>query len=183
MRTTIGIILFPLVCLLLSFAVLISDPFTILLLDNSEAVEPTKQLMAHYFGEAEMPDVFDEDEQSHLIDVKKAIWNSFIALLFLTAALIACMTGEWKKIIRYGTYLLFAIILLSIVIPFDTLFFKFHEVVFPQGNWMFSADSTLKMFYPDGYFVKYGIAIAIHAIFAAMTVWHIGHLKIVSRRG
>jgi len=170
----IGILLFPFFCLFLSLFVLITDPaFTYLLLEK-EAVQPTKQLFKYFAGRAEIPEIFDDTEKAHFGDVKKIIWGSFALLIILT--LICCK--EWEKIAKKGTLLLLALILLAVMMPFDTLFTIFHQVLFPQGNWMFPADSTIITFYPMSFFITYAIAIAIHAVITAGIL-----LEIVSRKG
>ena len=83
-------------------------------------------------------------------------------------------------IIKKGTILLGTIFVLAIIIPFNKLFTMFHYVVFPQGNWMFAAKSTLISFYPNTFFATYALMIAIHAFITAATLYYI---EIVIRRG
>jgi uncharacterized membrane protein len=181
MKTKIAIILFPLFCLLFSFAVLITDPgFTYNLLDNPESVQPTQQLMDYFAGRAEMPQVFNTQEQSHLNDVRTDIYVAFALLIIVTLALLKLMKQNRPAIIKKGTILLGAISILAITIPFDKLFTMFHYVVFPQGNWMFAAKSTLISFYPNSFFAMFGLGIAIHAFITAAMLYYI---EIVIRRG
>ncbi len=51
------------------------------------------------------------------------------------------------------------------VVAFDPLFLLFHEVFFPQGNFLFPADSNLLVVYPDEYW--YGVTLRIGFSFAA----------------
>ena len=177
----IVIILFPFFCLLLSFFVLITDSsFTYLLLDNPESIQPTKQLLQYFIGQAEIPEVFDQVEKSHLADVKQIIQYSFILLAIFTLILAICMKNNWRQIIRRGTLLLFALVFFAAIIPFDRLFTWFHQILFPQGNWMFPATSTIITFYPLKFFVGYSIAIALHSVVIAATL---NFFEIVSRRG
>lgn len=178
MRTTIGIILFPLMCLLLSFFVLLTDPaFTYLLLDNPDAVQPTKQLMQYFWHKADVPNIFSADEKAHLADVRQLISYASYLLEILVIIVSYCMINNWRKVIRWGGGLLAALLLLAAAIPFDALFTHFHKLFFPQGNWMFAADSMLIQLYPETFFANYGIAIGIHALLAAFV------FIIVSRRG
>jgi integral membrane protein (TIGR01906 family) len=158
--------------------VLLSDPaFTYLLLDNQNAVQPTRQLLQYFNGKAEIPDVFSADEQAHLADVKQLLVYAYYMAVFLTAAAMFCMLDNWRKVIKWGGALLALLLLLAFLIPFDTFFTTFHKIFFPQGNWMFAADSTLIIFYPAEFFMQFGIAIAINALVAAFA------FIIVSRRG
>jgi integral membrane protein (TIGR01906 family) len=178
MRTFIGIILFPFLCLFLSLFVLLSDPaFTYLLLDNPNAVQITRQLLQYFEHNAEMPAIFAADEQSHLADVKHLLSYAYYILELLTVIVMFCMLDNWRKVIRLGSALLALLLLFAFLIPFDTFFTNFHKIFFPQGNWMFSADSTLITFYPTAFFMQFGISIAINALVAAFA------FIIVSRKG
>ncbi len=178
MKTILAIIIFPIFCLLLSFYVLTTDPvFTYLLLENSESIEPTKQVFSHFDGKTELPDVFNEGEKSHLIDVRRRIHYAYYLLDFLTIILVYCMIGNSQKVIKTGTILLLIILLMASIIPFEKIFTMFHQIAFPQGNWMFPAGSKLINFYPTAFFANYSIAIALYSIVVA------GAVIIVSRKG
>jgi len=178
MRIAIGIVLFPFLCLFISMFVLLSDPaFTYLLLDNPDAVQPTKQLLQYFKYHSEMPSLFAADEKAHLADVRNLLTYAYYVLEFLAITVTFCMLANWRKVIKWGSALLVLILLFAFLIPFDTFFTYFHKILFPQGNWMFSADSTLITFYPTVFFIRFGIAIAINALIAAFA------FIIVSRRG
>jgi len=171
MRTTLAIVTFPPLCLLLSFFVLLSDPaFTYLLLDE-DAHEPTRALLDYFSVSGAMPGVFDENEASHLADVKSVIIMGFVALFFLVFAHTRLTTFDnWRAITRWGTLLLACLLIISALIPFDVLFTWFHVVFFPQGNWMFPAQSTLIQYYPAPFFATYAFAIGIHSLLVAFVL-------------
>ena len=172
----IGTIFFPLLCLLLSFFILLSDShFTYSLLEKNESIQPTKELMNYFIGKGQMPEVFNAEEQSHLQDVKQIIRFTFIALLM--TILLLLYSGYNAKA---GTIILLCILAAAVIIPFDALFTKFHQIFFPQGNWTFAVDSTLITFYPQNFFSTYALSTAIFAVFIALILIH---FKIVSRRG
>ena len=180
MKILIGTIAFPLFCLLLSFNVLVNDPaFTYHLLKNLEAVKPTQQLFQYFESKAGMPEIFNSEEQSHLTDVKHVINYAYYLLEFFAIVLAFCMIDEWKKIVKYGTLLLLALLLIAYFIPFDTFFIYFHKILFSQGNWTFPADSTIIQFYPETFFVSYAIAIVLNSLVAAASFFPL----IVSSRG
>lgn len=180
-KTTIGIILFPFLCLFISFFVLLSDPaFTYLLLDNPEAIQPTKQLIEYFFHKAEIPSIFATDEKSHLEDVRQLISYAYYLFGILIIVVVYCMLDNWRKIIRWGTGLLAALLLLVALIPFDTFFTTFHNILFPQGNWQFAADSTLMQFYPQIFFANYCIAIAMHALIVCLILLYITGQNVTS---
>jgi uncharacterized membrane protein len=57
-------------------------------------------------------------------------------------------------------------------VAFDPLFLAFHEVFFPQGNFLFGPDSNLIAMYPDAYWygVTLRVGIAFVAVMAAIAV-------------
>jgi len=175
----LGIIIFPIFCLLFSFFILITDPkFTYLLLENPEALEPTEQLFKYFAGTAEIPDIFDQEEKAHLEDVAMVIRGAFILLILVVLGLLAAK--QYRQSIRQGTLLLLIILALILLVPFDSLFTGFHQIVFPQGGWTFAPESTLIRFYPMKLFATCTLAIALHAILTAGVL--LG-FEIVSRRG
>ena len=58
-----------------------------------------------------------------------------------------------------------AVIGVAAAVAFDPLFLLFHEAFFPQGNFLFPADSNLLAVYPDPYW--YGVTLRIAVTFAA----------------
>lgn len=172
-------LLFPLFCILASFFVLLTDPtFTYILLDNKEAVQPTQQLIQTFAGINTIPENFNTEEKSHLEDVTLLIRIAFFLLAVIS--IILFRNKQWMKITSKGTIILLIILALATIIPFDSLFTTFHQILFPQGNWTFPVDSTIISFYPKEFFQNYSIAIAIHAIVIALTLTY---LQIVSRKG
>ena len=181
MKEKIGIIIFPIFCLLFSLLILRTDPnFTFLLLKNPDALQPTKQLLSYFDNNAEMPSIFTMQEKAHLIDVGKLLNSAYYVLGVLAAILIYCAGNNWKPIIQKGTILLMILLAVMFFVQFDTFFTQFHQIFFPQGNWQFPPDSTLIQFYPASFFMNYGIAIAIHALITAI---FLNYSEIVSRKG
>lgn len=160
----LGTIIFPLFCLLLSFLILLTDShFTYSLLEKNESIQPTKELMNYFIGKGQMPEVFNTEEKSHLQDVKELIRYAVITFLLTIIALIYCGFNP-----KAGTILLIILLAASIIMPFDTLFTKFHQIFFPQGNWTFPPESTLIQFYPASFFATYGLSIGIFALFISL---------------
>ena len=93
-------------------------------------------------------------EKSHLADVKD-IMNDlpivFIVLLLLFFSLLQ-RTKEKRKILLYGGLATVAIPVVLAIIPFDSVFTAFHQLFFPQGNWMFAQSSLLIQIYPSQFF-------------------------------
>jgi Protein of unknown function (DUF1461) len=71
-----------------------------------------------------------------------------------------------------------AIVAVAAAVAFDPLFLLFHEIFFPQGNFLFPPDSNLLAMYPDPYWygvtlrvgLTFVLAMAIIAIASAATL-------------
>ena len=61
---------------------------------------------------------------------------------------------EWLKYGGIITVLLTGIIFILTLFFFNTIFTLFHLLFFPQGNWVFSADSLLIQTFPEAFFVR-----------------------------
>jgi uncharacterized membrane protein len=59
-----------------------------------------------------------------------------------------------------------AIVAAGAAVAFDPLFLLFHEVFFPQGNFLFGPDSNLLVLYPEPYW--YGVTLRIGLAFVAL---------------
>lgn len=113
------------------------------------------------------------EEYYHLKDVKKVMKTTdylfFISLLFCTLILTYYKNKQedLKKLLRFGgiTSLTAAgLIFIFLVISFNFTFTLFHNLFFPQGNWVFPIDSMIIQTFPISFFVAISIKIFILAI-------------------
>lgn len=126
------------------------------------AIMGSRQLSGYFQGKAGLPDDFDEKEAKHLEDVRKVLQLLQIALLILIVVLAGLLSmAETKKLLLYGGMITLALVILSSAIPFHLLFTAMHHALFPQGNWMFEADSTLIQYYPQELFMSYAYTIGM----------------------
>ena len=110
---------------------------------------------------------FTPDVVSHLDDVKGVITVAKVLVLALTLViLLSCIAlrsmrllsaFSWSLVIG-GLVTLVLVIGLAVfgISNFDVLFIAMHEVLFPQGNWTFSASSLLICTYPEGFWMAMG---------------------------
>jgi len=71
-----------------------------------------------------------------------------------------------------------AVLGIAAAVAFDSLFLAFHELFFPQGNFLFPPDSNLIAMYPDQYWYEttirigaaFVVAMAVIAIASAATL-------------
>jgi uncharacterized membrane protein len=73
-----------------------------------------------------------------------------------------------------------AVIGVAAAVAFDPLFLLFHEVFFPQGNFLFAPDSNLIRLYPEWYWQ--GITAGVGASFIAVSLLVAGAAHIALRR-
>jgi integral membrane protein (TIGR01906 family) len=140
---------------------------------------------AYVTGDADRPpvsfgaDVFTAAEYAHMADVR----NVFVgarAIAIVAAAVAALLVVRVARRGRraaislardaaIGACIGTAIIAVAAAVAFDPLFLLFHEIFFPQGNFLFPANSNLLAMYPDPYW--YGVTLRVALTFvAAMAV-------------
>ena len=105
--------------------------------------------------------VFTENELSHMKDVKQLIHKVLIfyyVLLILDLLIIYIilkndLTNAVPVLLFSGLIiLLFSISLYFVRNLFPVFFIKFHEIFFPQGNWIFPESSKLVTLFPESFF-------------------------------
>ena len=130
-----------------------------------DSTSETEQLFEYFNHNAEVPEVFDEKEASHLRDVKHVIWGLRIALaILLLTLLLALKFIDISKTFKLGAVICIVIAGLAALAPFDKIFLWMHKLLF-SGNWTFPTTSTLIQYYPAAFFNAYytiaGIIIAV----------------------
>ena len=138
---------------------------------------------AYVTGDAARPPVsfgaasFTTSEYAHMADVR----NVFVGarIVAVVAAVIAglLLALAWRRSPRAALLLVrdgsvaastgIAVVAVLAAVVFDQLFLLFHQVFFPQGNFLFGADSNLIAMYPDQYW--YGVTLRIAVVFVAAT--------------
>ena len=125
---------------------------------------------------------FTPAEFSHMADVR----NVFIAvqvaaivagLVAAGLAVVAGRRGALARLVRAAALVALAtvaVVGILAAVAFDAAFLLFHQVFFPQGNFLFAPDSNLLAIYPESYF--YGVSLRIGAAFVALA----GVLAVVS---
>jgi len=102
-----------------------------------------------------------QNEQSHMADVRTLVYTSVV--LFLLTLWTSRNFGV-HRFSGYGLLLVLAFLTGIALKGFSGFWEKFHQVLFPQGNWTFPADSMLIQLYPENYFF------AASLIFAAILI-------------
>lgn len=158
------VILTPIVILLFLFGLFVFDvDFYEKKLDES-SIPVTINLLDYFQDKAELNEgIFSDDEVSHLGDVKVLINNvlKFLSILVLVSLFLLLYLRDYKKYLLYSGILTVAVPFSLYLIPFNSLFTFFHQIFFPQGNWIFPAGSSLVNLYTSSFFYS----------FAFTTVW------------
>lgn len=117
-------------------------------------------------------------ERAHMADVKALFdWASIIFLVALGALLGVAGTFAaqrmWshldellgRAMIIGGWTILGTVAFLGAAasLSFGNFWLLFHAILFPQGNWMFAADSTLITLYPAEFFVRFVTQVLLRA--------------------
>ncbi|MEK6950879.1 MAG: DUF1461 domain-containing protein [Nanoarchaeota archaeon] len=174
-------LLFPFFLLLLSYQLtLIFYPLTPAQEQTINFLQGKEELKANYTA-AELSHLQDVQQIMKWVDV--AFTALFLMVIFLAVMVLATNSktvrsktinskeissqAEWKKLVRWGglvTVALVLVILLFLLLSFNTTFTLFHRLFFPQGNWLFPVESLLIQTFPLEFFVKIATMIFLLAL-------------------
>jgi len=134
-------------------------------------------------------DFFNENERSHLQDVKELINKVIVIFYFLVFSEILLVfllyhlaKKRFKKHIKFVLLYSGSIILITSIIfylfsnNFNNLFIIFHEIFFPQGNWLFPANSNLINLFPQTFFYSFFYKLMLNSFITSMIIFTIGLL-------
>lgn len=121
--------------------------------------------------------VYTARELGHFMDAKVTlsaalnVWK--VALLLLALIGLWAWRGRWENQYRLGlsrggwlTVGLIGMIILLVIVSFDQLFVTFHEIFFPQGNWMFNFSDTFIRLFPERFWRDIFIYIGVFSALA-----------------
>lgn len=123
-----------------------------------------------------------EDEIDHLMDVRVVIPEVRIILLAFVLAMVGLVRlsreSEHVSLVRRQvarggllTLALVALVGIGIATGWERTFVLFHEILFPQGNWAFPADSLLIQIFPNQFWFEAAAAlVALTTVEAAALV-------------
>jgi hypothetical protein len=132
--------------------------------------------------------LFTSDERSHMADVRAVFRGAEYAAALALFVLVfrverARRRGDALRLLRAGALIaagIVAVIAVAAAVAFDPLFLLFHEVFFPQGNFLFAPDSNLIRLYPEWYWQ--GITAGVGLSFIAVALLAAGAAHIALRR-
>mgnify|MGYP000881359506 FL=1 len=128
--------------------------YSIRYLTNSEPIDYLGNLQT-FQGQK----IFTESELSHMLDVKEVVQGALIAWYILIGLSVAILgwfliMGQWSSMRHafqaggWVTLSLIGALLIFLLVSFDTLFTRFHQLFFADGTWLFDESSTLIRLFP-----------------------------------
>jgi Protein of unknown function (DUF1461) len=124
--------------------------------------------------------LFTPDEYAHMADVRAVFRGAEYAAALALFVLIfrvqrARHRGDALRLVRAGALVatgIVAVIGIAAALAFDPLFLLFHEVFFPQGNFLFAPDSNLIRLYPEWYWqgITAGVGLSFIAV-SLLAAW------------
>ena len=160
-----------------------------------------------YFGSKEdmiQVNYFEQDEKSHLRDVKELLSRAkLLTMIFLALAIIMMimmylfmrtaghdsieLSLSLLRIVQYASLAAIAlwIIIFLAYIPvssegFDGAFIRMHEQLFPQGNWQFPQESLLIRAYPQVFFHSLGLTIVRYSLLIITIIFILSTIGIMA---
>jgi integral membrane protein (TIGR01906 family) len=124
-----------------------------------------------------------DDERSHMRDVGnlvRSLWV-LVGLAILAAALALRALRQDRRLI--GRLLIAAgglvgavslIVVAFFATAFDQAFLAFHELFFPQGNFLFGPDSNLLRLFPEGFWFEASLVAGSTIVLAGLVISVVG---------
>ncbi len=157
--------------------------------NNLELKNYQAEIIGYLSNKNKLPQEMTDLEFSHMTDVKGVIdytnlFTLFSLLLILLFYFILKIRNKLKlfyqslKIASLSVLFLTIFLLISVVFNFDYLFIIFHEIFFPQGNWLFPASSQMIQAFPELLFQKLAFySFGISAMLALLIIIYLSFKK------
>ncbi len=115
-----------------------------------------------------------DDEVSHMSDVRDIV--IYITALGIISAVTLAFLRPRKRIEKvvmlasplYLHSLTGSVVAISLAIGFSKVFKAFHQIFFPQGNYLFSPSSLLIRTYPESFFAVQGMVVFL--VFTCLSI-------------
>ena len=124
--------------------------------------------------------LFTVDESQHMADVRRVFIGAEVAAVCGLAALVAIVAVVARRgsravaaLARDASLIAAAAVAtlgIAAAFAFDSLFLAFHELFFPQGNFLFPPGSNLIAMYPDQYWYQTTIRIGLTFVMAMVVI-------------
>jgi integral membrane protein (TIGR01906 family) len=127
---------------------------------------------------------FTDDERRHMSDVRSVFITAQVVAMACVLAMLGLSLRHVRRtralrLVRAGALaaaLGATLVGAAFAIAFDAAFLLFHEILFPQGNFLFPTGSNLLVIYPERYWYGVTIRIAVTFLATAVVVAGLAHL-------
>ncbi len=134
-------------------------------------------------------ELFTPDEYAHMADVRTVFITAQACAVVAMAILVwlawrARREGRLARLARAGALTALVGVGATGVLAataFDAAFLLFHRIFFPQGNFLFSADSSLLAIYPASYFYAVTLRIGLSFVALAGLCAVVSHVALLRR--
>ncbi len=117
------------------------------------ALTPEQQEAKQFLDGVTQQAPFAGFERAHMQDVRTVLdWARILSAILIVAALFALGSATRTSTVFAGTALILLPVLLAFI-PWEQFFEGFHQLFFPQGNWVFPYDSQIIQTYPPKLFL------------------------------
>jgi integral membrane protein (TIGR01906 family) len=144
-----------------------------IVLGVSNLTENQQETMDFLENKQELNLNYTSSAVSHLEDVK-GVMNFIDYLFYLSLIIVTLIITYYKKnkeqlmkLFKYGgitTLVSIGFILLFALFAFNYVFTLFHQIFFPQGNWIFPTNSLLIQTFPIEFFIGISFKIFLLSI-------------------
>ncbi len=165
---SLGIILFPIVIILLSTDIVVTNEYVYKKLfqeydvyatinASEETIDAQATSILKYLKDEEplQSMLLNEKENAHMADVKKLFMRGYQLLVISSLLLVSCLliSKERRKMMIYGAIGTLMLLVAITAVDFSTLFYKFHLLFFNNDLWLLdpATDSLIKI-YPQEIF-------------------------------
>ncbi len=156
------------------------------MISEKDCVDLSMNVLNYLKGQGELDSRYSSSEQSHFRDVKHvldfakalALGLSFFVLMYLTLFFVLDKSEIYRLLRLSGIMIIsfFSLLLITIAISFNGVFYLFHALLFPQGNWMFLFNSVIIIVFSEGFFVKAAIASFLFSLGTGIILLGVGLL-------
>ena len=127
-------------------------------------------LLEYFKGNTLNTEYYSEKEISHLDDVRKLIWTSWVCIVIFILPILYSFSKNRKEnlrkqIVKGGVYSLLLISIFSLTLTsFSSSFITFHEILFTNNNWLLPESSTLIQMFPEEFFLQSTLQIVLYSL-------------------
>ena len=153
----------------------------------------TDNLLGYLRGKNNLDHIFFSKQAIlHLTDVKNLLQfesGLFYISLITTAviSLIFIIKKQYKKLLSsfifssIVTIIAIGLLSLSLIWDFLSIFTRFHEVLFRNELWLFSADDNLIKLFPQQFFISFASSLAVNIIVTSAIITLISAILVKKR--